>query len=77
MLAARHVQQLWLGYQGTADLKLEALPPYTLLKPNQPVTGWVAITMLTLQENRKGYGWLLQYQPVQRIGQSIELYNIP
>jgi len=77
VLAARHVQQLWLGYQGTADLKLEALPPYTLLKPNQPVTGWVAITMLTLQENRKGYGWLLQYQPVQRIGQSIELYNIP
>jgi len=77
VLAARHVHQLWLGYQGTADLTLEALPPFTPLKPNQPVKGWVAITMLTLQENRKGYGWLLQYQPVQRVGQSIELYDIP
>ena len=57
VLAARHVQ-LWLGYKGTADLSREALPPYTLLKPNQPVTGWVAITMLTLQENQAGYGWL-------------------
>ena len=50
---------------------------YTLLKPNQPVHGWVAITMLTLQENQAGYGWLLQYQPVQRVGKSFALYYIP
>ncbi len=77
VLAARHVAKLALGYKGTADLSLEALPPYTVLKPNQPVQGWVAITMLTLQENQAGYGWLLKYQPVQRVGQSIELYDIP
>jgi hypothetical protein len=77
VLAARHVQQVSIGYKGTADLSLESLPPYTLLKPNQPVHGWVAITMLTLQENQVGYGWLLKYQPVQRVGQSIELYDIP
>ena len=58
VLAARGIHQLWLGYNGTADLSREALPPYTLLKPNQPVSGWVAITMLTLQENQAGFGWL-------------------
>jgi 4-amino-4-deoxy-L-arabinose transferase-like glycosyltransferase len=77
VLAARHVSSIWIGYRGTADLALEALPPYQLLKPHQPVTGWVAITMLTLQENPAGYDWLRQYQPVQRVGQSFELYDIP
>jgi len=77
VLAARHVTQLSIGYKGTADLSLEALPPYTLLAPNQPVKGWVAITMLTLQENQPGYGWLLQYRPLQRVGKSFDLYYIP
>jgi hypothetical protein len=77
VLAARGVSQFWFGYKGTADLAREALPPYTLLKPNQPVSGWVAITMLTLQENQAGYGWLAHYRPVQRVGKSIELYDIP
>ncbi len=77
VLAARHVGQLSLGYKGTADLTLEPLPSYTLLKPNQPVKGWVAITMLSLQENQAGYRWLSQYQPLQRVGQSFELYYIP
>jgi hypothetical protein len=76
-LAARHVTQLSLGYRGTADLALEPLPAYTLLKPNQPVKGWVAISMLTLQENQAGYRWLTQYQPVRRVGESFELYDIP
>ena len=77
VLAARGVRQLWLGYKGTADLSREALPPYTLLKPDEPAHGWVAITMLTLQENPAGYGWLMQYRPVQRVGKSFELYYIP
>jgi 4-amino-4-deoxy-L-arabinose transferase-like glycosyltransferase len=77
VLAARGVQQLWLGYKGTADLTREALPSFMLLRPGQPVTGWVAITMLTLQENQAGYGWLDSYQPVQRVGKSFYLYFIP
>jgi len=77
VLAARQVTELSIGYKGTADLSLEQLPPYQLLKPRQPVHGWVAITMLTLQENPAGFDWLRQYQPVQRIGQSFELYFIP
>jgi len=77
VLTARHVSQLAIGYKGTADLSLEPLPPFTLLKPDQPVKGWIEITMLTLQENRAGYDWLLQYQPMQRIGGSFDLYYIP
>jgi 4-amino-4-deoxy-L-arabinose transferase-like glycosyltransferase len=77
VLASRQVTELWIGYKGTADLSLEQLPPYQLLKPRQPVHGWVAITMLTLQENPAGFEWLRQYQPVQRIGGSFELYFIP
>jgi 4-amino-4-deoxy-L-arabinose transferase-like glycosyltransferase len=76
VLAQRHVMQLWLGYKGTADLSLEPLPPFQPLKPNQPVSGWVAITMLTMQENPAAYAWLRAYQPVQRVGASFELYDI-
>ncbi|HEY3729730.1 MAG TPA: glycosyltransferase family 39 protein [Steroidobacteraceae bacterium] len=77
VLQQRGVQQLWIGYKGTADLAREHLPAFTLLAPNQPVRGWVAITMLTLQENQSGYAWLLQHPPLQRIGASFELYYIP
>jgi uncharacterized membrane protein len=77
VLKARHITQVAIGYKGTADLTREPLPPFTLLRPRQPVRGWVAITMLTLQENQAGYAWLRQYQPVQRIGGSFDLYHIP
>jgi uncharacterized membrane protein len=77
VLQARHVTQLAIGYKGTADLSREPLPPFTLLRPRQPVRGWVAITMLTLQENQAGYAWLRAYRPVQRIGGSFDLYHIP
>jgi 4-amino-4-deoxy-L-arabinose transferase-like glycosyltransferase len=76
VLAARGVQQFWLGYKGTADLTLEPLPHFMPLLPHQPVNGWVAITLLTLQENQPGYGWLDQYQP-ELIGKSFYLYHIP
>jgi hypothetical protein len=77
VLQERHVTQLSIGYKGTADLAREALPRYSLLRPGQPVHGWVAITMLTLQENQPGYAWLRAYRPVQRVGGSFELYFIP
>jgi hypothetical protein len=77
VLQTRHVAQLAIGYRGTADLGREPLPPHTLLRPRQPVHGWVAITMLTLQENQAGYAWLRAYTPVQRVGSSFELYYIP
>ena len=73
----QHDAELSVGInKGTADLTREALPPYTPLRPNEPVHGWVAITMLTLQENPAGYAWLRAYQPVQRVGGSFELFDI-
>jgi hypothetical protein len=76
ILAERHVTSLHLGYKGSADLKHEQLPPFEPLHPNQPVTGWVAITMLTLQENQVGYAWLTRLEPLQRVGKSFELFFI-
>jgi 4-amino-4-deoxy-L-arabinose transferase-like glycosyltransferase len=76
VLKARHVTQLAIGYRGTADLAREPLPAYSELVPGAPVHGWVAITMLTLQENQAGFAWLRPYTP-ERVGSSFDLYFIP
>ena len=75
-LARRRVDSLYLAYSGSADLTLEHLPPFQPLPPDQPVTGWIAIDMLTLKDNRPHYDWLLGYTPVTRVGKSIDLYRI-
>ena len=73
----RGIQELWLAYRGTAAPWLEPMPHYQLLFPNHPVTGWVAISLLAKEEERKGYSWLNAYTPVQRVGKSIDIYHIP
>jgi hypothetical protein len=75
-LARRHVPSLHLAYSGSADPALEHLPPVKPLLRDTPVSGWVAISMLALKDNRPHYDWLLQYQPVTRVGKSIDLYYI-
>jgi len=75
-LARRHVPSVYLGYSGSADLGLEHLPPFQLLRRDTPVHGWIAIDMLTLKDNRPHFDWLLAYQPVMRVGKSIDLYYI-
>jgi 4-amino-4-deoxy-L-arabinose transferase-like glycosyltransferase len=47
--------------------------------PAQKVTGWLAVseTQLVLKQRFGLYGWLNNYRPVRRIGESIRLYNIP
>ena len=45
-LAARHVGQVWLAYNGTARLCGHRLPPFQWLPPRMPVTGWVAISKM-------------------------------
>jgi hypothetical protein len=76
-LARRNVQSLTLAYRGTADLTREGLPPFQPLLPGKPVTGWIAIDMLSLKEGRGGLGWLTAHQPVTRVGASIDLYFLP
>ena len=75
-LARRRVDTLYLAYSGSADLMLEHLPPFQSLPRDRPVTGWIAIDMLTLKDYRPHYDWLLRYTPVTRVGKSIDLYRI-
>jgi 4-amino-4-deoxy-L-arabinose transferase-like glycosyltransferase len=76
-LARRHVPSLYLAYRGTADLTREGLPPFKPLPPDIPVSGWIAIDMLSLKEGRDSLGWLTAHQPVTRVGASIDLYYLP
>jgi 4-amino-4-deoxy-L-arabinose transferase-like glycosyltransferase len=71
------IPHLSLAYRGTALLSKEPLPPFTDLPPHQPATGWVAISQLARTRNPDDYAWTDAYQPVERVGKSIDLYYIP
>jgi hypothetical protein len=71
------IPRLNLAYRGTAVLAREALPPYVVMPPWQPATGWVAISWLAKVHDPKGYAWLDAYHPVERVGKTLELYYIP
>jgi hypothetical protein len=75
--AALHIPYLYLAYLGTADLAREPLPPFEILKPRQPVNGWVAISALARTRRSGDYAWLDGYRPLERIGRTIDLYYIP
>ncbi len=76
-LARRQITDVYIAYRGSADLTREHLPSYKPLWPHQQVTGWIALDMLSLKESNHGYDWLQRYQPLQRIGKSIDLYYLP
>jgi hypothetical protein len=66
-----------IAYRGTAVLAHEPLPPYRDLPPKRPVHGWVAISQLARTRDLDDYAWLGRYAPVEHIGKSIVLYDIP
>jgi hypothetical protein len=68
------IAHLHLAYRGTALLSKE---PFTDLPPNQPTTGWVAISALARTRSPEDYAWTAAYQPLERVGKSIDLYYIP
>jgi 4-amino-4-deoxy-L-arabinose transferase-like glycosyltransferase len=71
------IPDLSLAYRGTAQLSQEPLPPYTNLPPHQLAHGWVAVSALARTRNPDDYAWLNAYEPVERIGKTIDLYYIP
>ena len=71
------ISKLAIAYRGTADLKREPLPPYQILAPRRPQSGWVAISELARTRNPADYAWLSAYRPLERIGSSIDLYYVP
>jgi 4-amino-4-deoxy-L-arabinose transferase-like glycosyltransferase len=75
--AAIKILKLNLAYRGTADLARESLPPFVIMPPWKPATGWVAISALAKVHDQKGYAWLDAYEPVETVGKTIELYYVP
>jgi 4-amino-4-deoxy-L-arabinose transferase-like glycosyltransferase len=71
------IRRLSLAYRGTAVLSREPLPPYVVLPPRGPTSGWVAVSELARTRDPGDYAWLDAYRPVERIGKSIDLYYIP
>jgi hypothetical protein len=76
-LHARGIREFGLIYRGTADLPHENLPHYKRLWPNDRATGWIAVSLLAKATAEDGgYNWLDAYQPITRVGKSIDLYYI-
>jgi len=75
--AQLHIDKLYLAYNGTADLAREPLPALQTLKPRQAASGWVAISALARTRRPSDYQWLDAYQPLERIGHTIDLYYVP
>jgi hypothetical protein len=71
------IPKLNLAYRGTANLARESLPPFVIMPPWKPVTGWVAISALAVVHDPKGYAWLDAYKPLELVGKTIELYYVP
>jgi hypothetical protein len=71
------IPKLNLAYRGTANLARESLPPFVIMAPWKPATGWVAISALAKVHDPKGYAWLDAYKPLEMVGKTIELYYVP
>lgn len=71
----RGIDRLAVAYYGSASLTRHDLPGLTLLPPSTPQTGWIAVSLWKLRRN-EDYSWLLKYEPVTRVGTSINLYFI-
>jgi hypothetical protein len=74
------VNEVGLEYFGTAPLSLVGLPAFHKPSATAPSTGYIAISVriLTLENASDGsYGWLKNYEPLERIGKSIYLFHIP
>lgn len=80
-LGERRIEQVSIAYAGSADLDHFGLPPYRMLVPHQPTTGWIAISLLRLKTGgvnlpTDSFAWLEAYRPVCVVGRSIRLYHV-
>jgi hypothetical protein len=74
-----HADHVSVGYFGSAPLEKAALPPYRRLGLEDPIPGYVAVSVrfLNLEYARNGgYSWLRGRRPLERIGRSIDLYYL-
>jgi hypothetical protein len=86
-LRRRGVDYFHMACLYTGDDTRLGLPNWDGLEPYQPVKGWVAVSqtmlknygwMVAQQQGRQdlAFGWLDQYRPVAKVGNSILLYQI-
>jgi hypothetical protein len=72
--AKHEIDELSIAYFGSADLRRHRLPKLAQLRPFTPVRGWIAISEMHLKDLGArvrpcgAYDWLLQYEPVERVG---------
>lgn len=77
------IPELAIAYNGSAYPPFHISVPVRNLIPHQRTTGWIAISLWRLKDDRTivpphdGFAWLESYTPVARVGKSILLYNIP
>lgn len=78
-LVELHVTKFGFVYRGSADVIGERLPGVWMAQPFNPATGWIAASIYARDTVAQGeaFGWLRNYQPIERIGKSIDLYFIP
>jgi hypothetical protein len=68
-----------IAYFGTTDVAAAGVPNARELGLHERTTGWIAAseTYLAGEWVGRAYDWLLDYQPVARIGPSMRLWYIP
>ena len=74
-LKRRGVNEVHLDYFGTADTSRHGMPHVEPLVHQTSVHGWVAVSEYWLAMGRNR--WLDAYEPTERIGRSIRLYQLP
>lgn len=74
-LHKRGVDRVAVSYYGSGELAKHDLPGYTRLVPHTPQTGWIAVSLWKLRKDLD-FNWLRTFEPVARIGTSINLYHI-
>jgi 4-amino-4-deoxy-L-arabinose transferase-like glycosyltransferase len=75
----RNIQAVNVAPFGITDLELLGMPYAVEIKPGHPTSGWFAIGVterIIRNAMTGGYRWLDAYQPVERIGKTIDLYHI-
>lgn len=75
-LAELGVERFSMAYFGHFDFEGAGFPPYEELTPGEPASGWVAVSLTARSLDPEGFAWLRDYEPVCRVGKSIDLYHI-
>ena len=73
----RDIHRLALAYSGTADPRMHIDADVVGLEPRRYTPGWVAVSDMARRGGDSAYDWLDVFHPVERVGKSIVLYQLP